>query len=211
VGGYWQKPYREAWRSLQHRLAARYDAEPLIREVTNSSGSSITDEPFIVPGDPVSLQNLRAAGFTDAAFQATLAESAEDYAGWTSTGIEWSCSPYRAMDSGRPQPQPEFTRRMMAQWRAQLGARGILGNHSLNRPIAPQLQFIYDELRRLGPPSGVQTHSPVGLDWEGALRTAVECRIESVELWPRNRAGGFETQDAGTLRRWAAWVEGTRP
>lgn len=38
VGRFWAQPYRDAWRDLQHRLAARYDAEPLVREVTNTSG-----------------------------------------------------------------------------------------------------------------------------------------------------------------------------
>ena len=210
VGRYWDQPYREAWRELQRRLAVRYDAEPLIREVTNTSGSSITDEPFIVAGDAQSLRNLLAAGFNDRRFRQTLAESCDDYAAWATTRVEWSCSPYRAMDSGRPRPQPEFTLEMMRQWRAKLGPRGVLGNHSLNEPIAPQLVFIYEELGRLGAPTSVQTHSPHGLDWEGALRNAMRFRIEAVELWASTRFEGFERKDAATLRRWAGMLDGTQ-
>lgn len=203
VGRYWDKPYRTAWRELQNRLAARYDPEPVIREVSNTSGSSITDEPFIVAGDAVSLNNLRTAGFGDRQFQETLAESWEDYAAWATTVVEWAVSPYRAMDTGKARPQPGFTLQMMRQWREKMGSRGSLGNHALNEPVPEHLAFIYDEIRRLGPPSGVQTHSPEGLDWDGAIRRAAECRIQSVELWSGTKNGGFERQEAQALRRWS--------
>lgn len=95
VGRFWSKPYRDAWRDFQTRLAIRYDAEPLIHEVTNTSGSSMTDEPFLLPSDNESVANLRKAGFTDQAYKACRMESVEDYAGWKTTCIEYPFNPYR--------------------------------------------------------------------------------------------------------------------
>jgi hypothetical protein len=203
VGRFWTQPYRDAWRDLQKRLSARYDAEPLIREVTNTSGATMTDESILLPADQESITNLRAAGFTDRQFQACLTESPADYAGWATTGVELICNPYRAMDLGRPKADVDFTLKLMQQWRRTLGPRGVLSNHALNKPIADHLVAIYDEMRRLGPPSALQTHSPGGLDWEGALRTGVSYGAGSIELWPGTKFGGFTSKDPQTLRQWA--------
>jgi hypothetical protein len=203
VGRFWTQPYRDAWRDLQKRLAARYDAEPLIREVTNTSGATMTDESVLLPADPESLRNLLAAGFSDKQFQACLLESSLDYAGWATTCIEQICNPYRTMDSGTPKVDMEFTLKLMQHWRQTLGPRGVLSHHSLSSPLVERLVPIYEEMRRLGPPIALQTHSPAGLDWEGALRTGLSYKAGSIELWSGTRFGGFETKDLPTLRRWA--------
>jgi hypothetical protein len=204
VGRFWSQPYRDAWRDFQRRLSARYDREPLIREVTNTSGSTMTDESILLPADPESIKNLHAAGFSDKQFQACLMESSIDYAGWATTNVELICNPYRAMDSGRPNANIDFTLKLMQHWRRTLGPRGVLSNHSLNQPLAEHLVAIYDEMRRLGPPLALQTHSPGGLDWEGALRSGVSYGAASIELWPGTKFGGFTSKDPQTLRRWAS-------
>lgn len=45
IGRFWSAAYGEAWRHLQSELARRYDSEPLIREVTNTSCSALTGSP----------------------------------------------------------------------------------------------------------------------------------------------------------------------
>jgi len=202
VGRFWSKPYRDAWRELQAKLAAHYDAEPLIREISNTSGSSMTDESILLPGDPESVKSMRAAGFTDAQFQACLWESPEDYTGWASTRVECVCNPYRAIDSGKTRTDPDFTLKLMRHWRQTLGARGVLSNHALNEPA--EHADIYDEMRRLGPPIAFQTHSPSGLNWDGALRLGQSYGAGSIELWSGTKFGGFEKQDPQRLREWAA-------
>src|SRR5580658_4066287 len=47
IGAYWAADYVKAWRAFQGLLAARYDAEPLIRQVAVTSCASQTDEPFV--------------------------------------------------------------------------------------------------------------------------------------------------------------------
>ncbi len=208
VGRFWSEPYRTAWRDLQNRLAARYDPEPLIREVANTSGSSITDEVCLLAGDKESVKNMRAAGFTDAQFQACLWESPDDYAGWPSTRVECVCNPYRAIDSGKTRADSEFTLKLMRHWRQTLGARGVLSNHALNQPA--DHADIYDEMRRLGPPTAFQTHAPGGLNWDGALRLGRSYGAQSIELWSGTKFGGFEKQDPQRLREWAALFQPTQ-
>ena len=211
VGRFWSKPYRDAWRDFQARLAAHYDAEPLIREVSNGSGSSITDEVMILPGDPLSVSNLLAVGFTDRQRRACLWESPADYAGWVSTPVELTCSPVRDIESGRSVEDKGFTLELMRHWRETFGPRGVVGNHALTEPIQAHLGYIYDELSRLGPPVALQTHSPSGLDWPGALRAGLKCKAGSIELWTGTKNGGFETKSPETLREWASWFHRQMP
>lgn len=209
VGRFWAPAYRKAWRDLQTRLAARYDREPLIREVCNTSGSSMTDESMLLPGDSESVKNLLAAGFTDRQYQECLLQSPEDYAGWVSTRVECVCNPYRTIDSGKPRADKEFTIKVMRHWRQQLGSRCVLSSHSLNKPLnqAVDRAGIFDEMRRLGPPLAFQTHSPHGLDWEGALRLGRDLGAGSIELWSGTQSGGFETKTLQLLRQWANLFE----
>ncbi len=73
VGHFWSPSYAMAFRHLQARLAQRYDAEPLIAQIANTSCTSADDEPnalarFQDRGAGISTaRNLREAGFTDAA------------------------------------------------------------------------------------------------------------------------------------------------
>ncbi|HZB90328.1 MAG TPA: hypothetical protein VE397_02730, partial [Stellaceae bacterium] len=124
IGRFWTAPYRDAWRSLQERLARKYDSEPLIREVSNTSCASITDEPFLLPADPLSLQHLIEAGFDSDAERDCLAQSAKDYALWRTTRIDYYFNPFRGIVGGRPQVEPEVALAIMHQWREQLGPRG---------------------------------------------------------------------------------------
>jgi len=204
VGRFWSKPYRNAWRDLQMRLATRYDSEPLIREAANSSGSSITDEPFILPGDSNSIANLRTAGFTDSLYKACLMESVDDYAGWKTTCIEYPFNPYREIDSGRPKNDMAFTLSVMQRWRRMLGPRGILSNHALQSPIPDHLAPIYDEIRKLGPPISFQTHSPKEVDVEAMVQTGIDCGAAAVEIWTVAKFGGFLSLPPEKLQHLAA-------
>ncbi|HEY7921566.1 MAG TPA: hypothetical protein VII62_00205, partial [Vicinamibacteria bacterium] len=64
LGRFWSPEYRQAWRRLQEKLAARYDSWPLIREVSMTSCMSLTAEPFFSPGEDAVQKPIRAAGFT---------------------------------------------------------------------------------------------------------------------------------------------------
>ena len=48
LGQWWKPGYRSAWAALQQALAARYDTNPVLREVAVSSCSTLTAEPFVM-------------------------------------------------------------------------------------------------------------------------------------------------------------------
>jgi hypothetical protein len=210
VGRFWGAPYRAAWRQLQARLGARYDAEPLIRAVSNTSCSSITNEPFVFPGDADSLKHLREAGFNDADFLSCLGDSAQDYAAWPTTRVDFPFNPYRAIDSGRPRQDLEVTRRLMREWRQKMGARGVLANESVQFPPPPLLAPVYEEMKRLGPPIELQTHSPKGLDWDATVRYAASIGAGAVELWGDTRFGGYRDVPPENLKRWSGLLKANR-
>jgi hypothetical protein len=132
-----------------------------------------------------------------------LLESPADYAGWAATCIECIVNPYRRIDTGKPQPDPELTLKIMRHWRQTLGLRAVLSNCALSNPPADHLVPIYREIQRLGAPIAFETHSPDGLDWEGTLRLGRSYGADSIELWSGTRFGGFETKSPQVLRQWA--------
>jgi hypothetical protein len=204
VGRFWLPEYRAAWREMETMLAAKYDDEPLIREVAVESGSSITDEPFILPLDQVSARGLHAAGFTDAQYQACLQGAAADYAGWKKTLIEYPFNPYHTIDSGHPLPDLAFTLSVLDAFRHALGARAVLSNHGLSAPLLPQLVPVMEEMKKLGPPINLQMYAPKGIDLPKAIGLAISCGAGAVELWSPAKFGGFTTMTPGQVQALAA-------
>jgi hypothetical protein len=113
LGRFWSPPYRQAWRRLQEKLAARYDSWPLIREVSMTSCMSFTAEPFVSPGEDEVQKPLRAAGFTEKAYKECLKNGVADYAAWKKTRVVLSVNPVRTALNEGP-GDPEFTKRSCA-------------------------------------------------------------------------------------------------
>lgn len=215
VPHFWDRRVAAAWRVLMQQLALRYDDEPLIREVTNSSCASLTDEPFIVPSDPDGHAALVRAGFSDAAYRACLAQSVDDYAGWHHAAIEWPLGALVRFDTGAAVPDNAATTALAAAFRARLGARAILANHAL-APAADRaargLAPTYALLARAGPPIALQTANPHApwlaggaLDWQAAIGDAAALGAGSVELWGHSgRDPGFAGLAPDALRALAA-------
>jgi hypothetical protein len=199
VGRFWTEEYRRAWRALQDKLAQKYDANRLIREVTMTSCSSITDEPFVMAGDSVSLRDLHEAGFTDSKFQACIKSAATDYSGWIRTAIEFPFNPYRALDTDHPRVDIEVTLNEMDLWRHTLGARGVLSSHSLGDQIPPRMSAIYEHLTKLGRPIALQLVAPKGIDIPNSLRIGVDVGAESIEVWPAS----LSTITPEQLKEWS--------
>lgn len=203
VGRFWTKPYRDAWRDLLDQLGRRFDAEPLIAQISNSSGSTITDEPFIIPGDPISVANLNKAGFSDEAFRDLRDSSPDDFRAWPTTRVDLAINPYRTINSGKPVVDDDTTAALVRSWRQKMGDRGIVANHALNSPPIDKLVPIYNLIKQLGQPIEFQTHSPEGLNWDGTIQYGVSLGATAIELWPGIKAGGFRQIPGDTLRAWA--------
>jgi len=207
VGRYWAVAYRKAWWDLQHALARKYDSDPLIREISNSSCSTITDEGFLEAADPVSIQNLVQAGYTDQAFQTCLTQSPNDYSGWKTTRVDWAFNPYRGIESGKPVMDMSFTYQVMDGFRQSMGERGIVTNHALEVPTHPFLLPLFDHIRQVGAPIEFQTDSPKalgGMDWDATIKMGLSLGASAIEVWQGTNLNGFETIPPDTMKQWNA-------
>jgi hypothetical protein len=212
IGRFWSADYRQAWQRLQTQLADKYDSDPLIREVTDTSCSSLTDEPFIVDGEPESVQNMLRAGFTDDAYRNCLINSPSDYAGWHTTSIDLAFGPYRKIGSGRAKPDPAIVVQVMTAFRKALGQRAILSNHALATPASLSsrgLLPIMDDIKQFGPPIEFQTAHPHAawlqgreLDWDATINYGISLGATSMELWGWH-SGGFVAIPPAQLQAWS--------
>jgi hypothetical protein len=219
VGRFWMRGYHAAWCDLQAKLAARYDSEPLIVEVSDTDCTLTDDEPFAPysePGTP-SLQNLRDAGFGDAVFFKCLADSVDDYGGWKTTYVNFTFNPAFVSDGLAPgdnlfrHRDSNVTISIMKHFRARLGPRAVLANHNLcDPPLKANLQ-VDQAMTQMGPPIEFQTHSPAGLDWPGMIQEALALGSQSVELWNKtnyepkgpHEYAGFVDVPLETLIEWS--------
>jgi hypothetical protein len=55
VPRFWTDEYRIAWRALQAELAMRYDSNPLVAQISNTTCSHQSDEPYVNPTDSNSI------------------------------------------------------------------------------------------------------------------------------------------------------------
>ncbi len=150
LGRFWSPQYRQAWANLQALLAAKYDSEPLIHEVSITSCMSLTAEPFVVNTQPAVIGRLRHAGFTDTAFKDCLQGALADYAPWQQSRLVLSVNPLHLVHVPGP-GNPEFTKKIMLACHVSLGERCVFDNHDLNTPLAnplvPTLR-LYERARR---------------------------------------------------------------
>ena len=212
VGRFWTEPYENAWTQLQTALAQKYDSNPLVHEVANSSCSSATDEPFIIPEDSTSLKDLHAAGFTDAAYQQCLMNSISQYQGWKTTLVEFPFNGFRVSDSGTVTQNPAITIQIMDAFRNQLGARAILANHSLIAPgendkTGENLLPVYTEMKRLGAPISFQIEGPHE-DWAAAITYGISFGADAVEAWDSANGEKFTAFNQATLQQWSQSILG---
>jgi hypothetical protein len=209
IGRFWSASYSARWIALQTALAKKYDSDPLIVEVSDTSCASYTDEPFVIAADPVSLANMQSAGFSDATFRACLERSPSDFEAWRTTRLQVAVNPFRRTDQGRPTLAYDVTQEIVVNMRHRYGAKIILSNHALRATPLRWIVPVNDLISRLGPPIEMQTDSPKnpdGLDWEGSIQSAANLGAEAVEVWSGRDVEGFETKPAEDLKRWSVML-----
>jgi hypothetical protein len=193
IGLYWTPEYIAAWRAFQVLLAARYDSEPLIRQVAVTSCASQTDEPFVPTNDTGSRANLIDAGLTDTAQQACLSGAIGDYAAWTNTLIDYTFNVYVKVGGGGT--VPSFTTTVMDLCRTTLGSRCVLDNHALSDPPNSSDALVYSNMQDAGGPINFQTQSPVGFGclWTGTIAQGVSYGASAIEVWPDSKFDGIDS------------------
>jgi hypothetical protein len=205
VGRFWSNKYKQEWWDLQRQLARKYDSEPLIREVSNSSCSSLTPEPFIFPGDVESLRNMRESGYDEKAIYTCLANTAHEYDEWRTTRIEYPFNPFRERGSGRNITDQDTTLRIMQAWRRDVGRRSIVSNYGLVSPELPQLLPIYEHMREMGSLIELQAYEPKESDWNATMLYGISVGATVIELW--STTGPDTILTTATPEQFTQWSE----
>jgi hypothetical protein len=221
VGQFWNtnSNYAMAWRNLQSKLAAKYDTNPLIQEVSITSCTSFSAEPFFLNlvgptyttqyPPPVNLppsptDALQSNGYTDAAYYECLTKAIDDYAPWQATRLEFSFNGFSGVNG---QTDVAASERIMRRCRLTVGPRCILSNHDLDATTTSTILPIYAFERKFGPNMTFQTLHEVPADFEGTLRKGVSLGAGSIEIWQEPTSGTFEDQTRATLANWASMFE----
>jgi hypothetical protein len=160
VARFWKEPYLQAYDRLMQLMAARWDANPTLRDITISGAMTRYAEPFI--RDLGSAQNRAelvgggvgwegkyiappGAGYSDALNQAAHRSFIDSHARWwLSTASSLAFNPYQVLKSEaeahvsythdnqvRSANNPELTRAFIDYFKAKLGDRGVLENNSV--------------------------------------------------------------------------------
>lgn len=192
LGKFWTPDYISAWRNFQAQLAARYDADPLIRHVAVTSCAQQTDEPFVPTVDAVSKSNLTTAGYSDAAQQACLSLAVDDYAAWKLTLVDYTFNVFTPLSGPS---DSTFPISVMQQCRTSLGARCVLDNHVLESPLYAPDQPIFTAIASMAGPTNFQTGSPeqMSCQWTATIAQGVALGAVGIEVWPDAKFHGIDS------------------
>jgi hypothetical protein len=205
LGRWWTPDYRSAWSKLQQALAARYDSNPLIREVAVSSCSTLTAEPFVMA--PTTVAIATSDGWTMSDQQNCLDGAFSDYAPWAHTAIYFPMNPL----DGNHTVTDQIMERCVAS-SADGGPLCILGNNALDpvsdttgrsAPIYGEMDALWSA-RPQGTPIGFQMNGPTSTTYCASIGIAVSHHAHSVELWPATAGSpGYSNIPTSTLTAWS--------
>jgi hypothetical protein len=160
VPRFWTAPVEAAYAHLQVLLAAEYDTNPVIEDVTISGCMTVFAEPLIREvTDPTSVADLLAAGYTEAADQTCQEDAIAAQGVWTHTHSSIALNPYQAISgSGSVSIDEAFTQTLMAYCHSTLGNRCTLGNDSIRTAsLGTQYDQMYSSMKGTGPTLYFQT------------------------------------------------------
>jgi hypothetical protein len=218
IGRFWNADYQLAWTTLQARLAAKYDTNPLINEISNTACSSVTDEPFVLITSSLAIANMHAAGFTDAKYLACLEKSPSFYPGWKETPMHWAFNPFEHTDTGYEIVDERPTQNIITAWRKNVGAKAILANHDLQSGTLngtseaeyPNIALMYQQFKQLGGLINLQSNTAVQ-DWTDTINYGIASGATDIEFWPGTSAGYLQASvSQAQLLKWSAELKANR-
>jgi len=213
VGRFWSNAYERAWRTFEKQLAQTYDADPRVNEVSLSSCSSLTSEPFVEPEDAFSKASLIVNGYSDAKYKACLMHAVQlDYVPfWHQTPVDFSFNPFREIQPSPPITDLPFTKAAIDACRAAAGSRCILLNETMGKftpppspapsqtpSLAADYYAMWRYMKRRGGSITFQTASPPNLllawqtnfaGWNSAVWLGSGFGASSLELFAPERSG----------------------
>jgi Phosphoesterase family len=166
VGGtvprFWTAPVEQAYASLQTSLAAKYDNDPEIQDVSITGCMTIYAEPLIrETSSALTVSDLLAAGYTLAADEHCQDQEIIAHEAWNHTHSSLAFNPYQVINAnGTTGVDKVFTQSLMGYCRQMLGDRCTLGNDSIRTPITtlgPNYPAMYASIQAAGPTSYFQT------------------------------------------------------
>jgi hypothetical protein len=218
IGRFWNMDYQLAWANLQTQLAAKYDSNPLINEVSNTACSSVTDEPFVILASSLAIANMHAAGFTDAKYLACLENSPAYYYAWKETPLHWAFNPFTRTDPGYVVVDETTTQEIIQAWRIISGAKAILANHALQSGTLdgvseaefPNIALMYQEFKQLGGLINLQSNTAVQ-DWTDTMNYGIASGATEIEFWPGTAAGYLQSSvSQAQLLQWSTELKANR-
>jgi hypothetical protein len=228
TGRWWTAPYRAAWSQFQHRLAARFDSDPLVASVAVTSCATLTAEPFVQSPSLALHDELFADGWSSTAQADCLKGAFADYSGWRHTPIDFAFNPFTDYVPGKAEGTKDLTvmdELMMrcADLRRSTGRSCILSNHVLTAtaPTISRSAPTYAEITALynrhpaGTPVDLQTGPPNNFGDCAAIDAAIQYHSLSLELWPPSpnpkSFKGFAAYPEGELTSWATALSTQTP
>lgn len=210
---FWDSGFQRLFQQFDAKLAAKYDGDPVVREVV--PGMCITNfaEPFQRQfSQKVNIATASAQGYSDASDQACLKATVSVFkADWPTTNLALAFNPYQSTvtrpsaadksDAGA-QASIEVPRGIAEYCVAQLGARCVVGNNSM-KDVSRGRSYdaLYAMLQGLHQPLYIQTASGAKIqDWQVALQNSVDLGAISIELpvgyqqWDKASLAPFDAQ-----------------
>lgn len=212
VPRWWRATYLSDYDGLQARLAARYDGNPTIGQVTLCGPTVQYCEPYLrATADRRNPPSIREAGFTLGADRAALLANLDAGRHWKSTATEVAFNPYQAVRADSSVHEDgAVPAEYMRRFRDRFGVRAVLANYSLSstRLRRPEYAALYAEQKRLGRPLAYRTSAlaKVG-DRRAVFEFAISQGASSVELprgyraWPARELQGYAARLAANVVR----------
>ena len=201
IGRFWLPEHMAAYADLHRRLADRYDALEVVREVTIAGCMTRYAEPLVRGAtNAATLDALVDGGLTLEADRTCQEQQLLAHRPWRLTRSSLALNPHQAVggsgDGGTWHVDLDFTLSLMRRCREVLGARCVLANNSIRwPPVRGAYAEMYAEMAKAGPPIVFQTATPDRIgDWQRTIAWAADQGATAVEL---NRA--YPTYDRDAL------------
>jgi len=185
---WWVPAANTAYNSLISGLAARYDTNPAISDVTISRCMVFTAEPLLRPGNASNLAALSRAGLTAALDEQCQSQAIAAHGALVHTRSSLALNPYQKITSGGSAVVDEaYTRGLMDECRSTLGYRCVLENNSLKQGSrGGDYDNMYAAIKAHGAPIAIQTANSSNFrscsSLLSVLNIAVSLGSNSVEL-----------------------------
>lgn len=211
---FWGSAFQQLYQAFDAKLAARYDADPQLREVVAGMCTTNYAEPFIRQFAVAS--NTVAAtgkGYTDAANEGCLRRTVDVVkADWPTTNMAMAFNPYQSVTARGSTDKTAATatqsvvvpRQIATYCLQQLGTRCVLGNNSMKGGSrGTSYDALYAMMSSLKAPIYIQTAASAKIgQWQQALTAAVQVGALSIEL-----PVGYASWDLTTLQTYDAQLQ----